>query len=194
MNKWNLQFEDIQTEKCFNEQSLELELKAFRYSMILGFITYILFLTLDSALYSGVLFQKFIILRLFTAFIVGIAYILSFRIIKTPIQYQVIAVFVAIFCFCSHIVFTFFEGVDNSYFYTATLILVAFIFNFLNIRFYNLMFVGIFYIFAHLLSLYYNFESVPETMIHQAYGIIAVVFVSWIGIRVMESQKRQDFS
>jgi signal transduction histidine kinase len=118
---------------------------------------------------------------------------LYFRIINTPKQYQTIAIFIAISSFCSHVAFTFFQGVDNFYFYTATLILITFIFNFLNIRFSNLIFIGIFYITTHLLLLYFNFESAYKVLLHQAYGLIAILFVSWLGIRIMESQKRQDF-
>ncbi|MFT6936738.1 MAG: signal transduction histidine kinase [Saprospiraceae bacterium] len=193
MNKWKLQFRDAQTERAFNNNYLESELKVFRYSTLLGIVTYLLFLTLDYVLYDAILFYKFVILRVTISTIIAIAYSLSFKVIKTPDQYQFTAIFVAISCLSSHIAFTFFIGVDDFYFYTANVILITFISGFLNIRYFNLIFIAFLYIFAHLTLLAFNLQFTVEGFAHQAYGIMSIVVVSLIGTRILESNKRQDF-
>jgi signal transduction histidine kinase len=193
MNKWKLQFRDAQTERAFNNNYLESELKVFRYSMLLGIVTYFLFLTLDYVLYDAIVFYKFVTLRVTISTIIAIAYSLSFKVIKTPDQYQFTAIFVAISCLSSHVAFTFFIGVGDFYFYTANVILITFIFGFLNIRYFNLIFVAFLYIFAHLTLLAFNLQFTVEAFAHQAYGIMSIVVVSLIGTRILESNKRQDF-
>lgn len=193
MNKWTLEFEDKQIEKEFNESYLEHELKVLRYAMLLGIATYLVFFPLDYILYGTALLYEFIILRITISTIVAIAYGLSFKLIKTPKNYQFFAVTLAIICFLTNVQFAFFEGIDKFYFYTGNVILIIFIFSLLNIRFFYLIFLSIFYIFSHLAVLYSTMLYSVKEYSHQAYGIVSVVMVSLIAVRIIESQKREDF-
>lgn len=193
MDRWRLRFEDAQTEKDFNESYLASELKVLRYAMLLGIVTYFIFLPLDNILYDDVLAHKFFLLRVSISVIVAIGYGLTYKLIKTAMQYQIFVVIFAIICFSANVIFSFFDGVDEFYVYTGNVILIIFVFSLLNIRFFNLIFIALFYLFTHLLILYLNFNYTIEAFAHQAYGIASVVAVSLIAVHIIESQKREDF-
>jgi hypothetical protein len=91
MNKWTLRFEEVDMEKEFNESYLESELKVIQYSMLLGIVMYFIFLFLDLILYDEVLLKKLIVFRVIIAVIIAIHYGLSYKIVKTPKQYQILA-------------------------------------------------------------------------------------------------------
>jgi signal transduction histidine kinase len=193
MNKWTLEFNDTHIEKEFNESYLAQELKVLQYSMLLGIFTYAIFLPLDYILYDSILFHKFIWFRTTISSIVVLFYGLSFKLIKNSKQYQFFSITIAIICFFANIRFAFFDGVDEFYLYTGNVILIIFIFSLLNIRFFYLIFISLFYLSGHLIVLYFSFAYTVEDFSHQAYGIVSVVMVSLIAVRIIESHKRQDF-
>lgn len=193
MNKWTLRFEEVDMEKEFNESYLESELKVIQYSMLLGIVMYFIFLFLDLILYDEVLLKKLIVFRVIIAVIIAIHYGLSYKIVKTPKQYQILALSVAAFCFGSSIILAFFNGIDIFYFYTASLIIIAFVFNLLNIRFFYLIFMSIFFVITCFFVFYLSSSYTFKIFTHQVYGMVSVVAVSLIAVRIIEFQKRQDF-
>ncbi len=192
-NQLNLKFNDSQMEADFNAGYLLTELKVFRYAALLGFVTYFAFIPLDNLLYDNHTATQFLILRISIAFVSLIAFILSYVLIKTYQQYQLFAITLSIICLGANVSFTFFDGVDDFYFYTGNSILIIFIFILLNIRFFYLMFIAIFYLLVHLFILYLNFDFSIQGFTHQAYGITSVILISLVSNHIIELQKRQDF-
>lgn len=193
INQYVLKFNDASIEHDFNAFYLESELKVFRYSLLLGIVTYFAFIPLDNILYTEHTAFQFLVLRISIAVIVFISYGLTYILIKNYHQFQFFAVFMAILCFAVNVVFTFFDNVDDFYFYTGNSVLIIFIFILLNIRFRYLISIAFLYISVHLLVLYLNFDLSIESFAHQGYGIISVVAISLISIRIIEMQKRKDF-
>lgn len=192
-NYKTLRFQDDKIERSFNEWYLPIELKIFRYALLLGIFTYFIFIPLDNLLYNETTAFQFLILRIVFSLIALIAYGLTFNWINTGKQYQIFAITVALICFGSTFTFTFFEHVDNFYYYTGNCILIIFVFILLSIRFYYLRFVTIFYVSIHLLMLKLNFEFSIQDFAHQAYGIISIALISLASNWIIEYQKRQNF-
>ena len=188
-----LRFYDRNTEERFNEFYLPLELRILRYAMLLGILTFFLFIPLDYLLYEAATARNFLILRIVISIIVAIGYGLSFSWINTYQQYQFFAIVMAILSFGSTFAFTFFEGVDNFYYYTGNSILIIFVFILLSIRFDFLRFIAIFFIGVHLLMLKLNFNLGIEEFAHQTYGIISIGLISLASNWIIEFQKRQNF-
>lgn len=193
MNRTTLRFEAAHLEKDFNEWYLATELKLYRYALILGVITYFIFIPLDNILYDGYTASQFLVLRITIAAIVTIGYVLTHYLITNHKRYQIFAISMAIICLGANVTFTFFKNVDEFYFYTGNSILIIFIFILLNIRFFYLRFIAIFYIIVHLLMLHYNFDYNFQNFAHQAYGIISVATISLTANWIVEFQKRQNF-
>ena len=188
-----LQFRDKDVETDFNNWYFPIELRIFRYALLLGIVTYFAFASLDNILYDKALTFQFLVLRISAASIVAIAYGLTFVWIKNPKQYQFFAIILAILCFSANLIFTFFEGVDPFYFYTGDTILIIFIFILLNIRFFNLIFIAIFYILVHLFFLKLNFDYNYQQFMHQVYGIVSIATISLMANWAIEFQKRQNY-
>jgi len=193
INQFILKFKDVETEDAFNTWYLDSELKVLRYSLLLGIVTFFAFIPLDNILYSDDTARQFLILRVSIALIVAISYGLTFVLIRNYRQYQTFAIVIAIICFGANVVFTFFDNVDDFYFYTGNSVLIIFVFILLNIRFRYLMGIAILYISVHLIVLYFNFSYSVESFAHQGYGILSVVAISLISSRIIEMQKRKDF-
>lgn len=193
MKRATLRFKDISLEKDFNEWYLPTELKIYRYALILGVITYFIFIPLDNILYDGDTTAQFLRLRLTIAAMTVIMYALTHTLITNHNRYQIFAITMAFICFGANVRFTFFKNVDEFYFYTANSVLIIFIFILLNIRFFYLRFIAVFYVVIHLLLLKLNFDYNLQNFAHQAYGIISVATISLASNWIIEFQKRQNF-
>jgi len=193
INNWILKFNSLQIEKDFNESYFDREVKVYQYSITLGILTYLIFISLDYVMYDDEIFQYFLINRLSIVAIISLFVYVSNKYIKTHYQLQVLAIVTTIISFFSHVAFTFIDNVDEFYFFTANSILIIFLFTMLNIRFRYLVFVALFLIATHLLILNINYDLEVKDFTHQCYGIVAVSFISLISSRVIEYQKRRDF-
>ncbi len=188
-----LRFRDSQIEKDFNEWYLPVELRIFRYALLLGTITNLLFISLDYFLHEGITTTRFLILRLVSSIIVIAFYSLTFTWIKTYKQYQLFTLSFAFFCFFTPVIASFFDNVDNFYFYTTNGILIIFIFTLINIRFYLLRFIAVFVLITYLLIIKINLDIALPDFIHQAYGVISIIIMSLACNWMVEFQKRQNF-
>lgn len=194
INHWILKFNSSELEQDFNEGYFERELKVFQYSLVLGIVTYLIFISLDFVMYeNSSVFYAFLINRLSIVVLVSSFLAFSFYHIKKHFHLQILAIITTLTSFFSHVVFTFVDGIDEFYFYTANSILIIFLFTMLNIRFRYLVFLALVLIATHLSILYLNFSFDIKKFTHQGYGIVAVSIISLISSRVIEFQKRKDF-
>ena len=195
INYKTLRFKDTDggLEHDFNEWYLPTEIKLFRYALLLGIITYFVFIPLDNLLYNDFTATQFLYLRIIISTVVSIAYALTYKWINNYNQFQIFAIVVSLICFGGNVCFTFFEKVDNFYFYTGDSILIIFVFILLNIRFSYLRFIAIFFVIVHLFMLKLNFDYDVQKFAHQTYGILSIVIISLASNWIIEFQKRQNF-
>ena len=193
-NEFNLlRFRNKELERDFNEWYLPIELKVFRYALLLGIITYFVYVPLDNILYDYLTVSQFLFLRITISGIVLIMYALSYVLVRTSDDFQSLAITIAIICFGANVSFTFFENVDNFYFYTGNSILIIFIFILLNIRFVYLIFIAMLYVAVHLVVLQVNFNYDAKSFAHQAFGVTSIAIISLASNWIIEFQKRQNF-
>ena len=133
------------------------------------------------------------ILRISIVILIAFVYLLSFSHIKSSKHYQFIAISMSIICLIIAIIFTFFDGVDESYLYTGNLILIVYVFTLLSIRFEKIKFLALFFIITHLIVLYLNFDFTIEKFTHQAYGVIVITIAGLLSNYMIELQRRQNF-
>ncbi|MFK7979480.1 MAG: ATP-binding protein [Saprospiraceae bacterium] len=194
INYKTLRFQDKKTEDHFNKFYLANELKVARYALLLGIVTFLLFIPLDYFLFGDTTTNKqFLVLRISISLFLAIGYCLIYRWVNTYQQLQFFASVMVLVCFASTFIYSAFDKVDHFYYFIGNMLIVIIGFNLSNIRFNYLRFIAVFFILIHLYTVNTNFDISIQDFAYQAFGIISISLVSLASSWVIEYQKRKNF-
>jgi len=188
-----LRFQDKKTEEHFNKFYLTNELKVAQYALLLGIVTFLLFLPLDYFLFGDTIIKQFLILRVCISLFLGLGFGISYFWVNTYQQLQLFAFVMVLACFVSTFIYSSFDKVDNFYYFIGNMLITVIGFNLSNIRFAYLRFIAVFFILIHLWTVKTNFHINIQDLAYQAFAIISISLVSLASSWIIEYQKRQNF-